>query len=73
MLINAVILVFNLIPAFPLDGGRVARALLWRHWGDLRRATQTAARLGRYFGFLLIALGVLEALQRRRRRVSGWR
>ncbi len=60
VLINAFILGFNLIPAFPLDGGRVARALLWRRGGDMRRATETAAGLGRVFGFLLIALGMLE-------------
>jgi Zn-dependent protease len=62
VLVNALILGFNLLPAFPLDGGRMARALLWRRWGDMQRATQTAARIGRGFGYLLIGLGVLEAL-----------
>jgi Zn-dependent protease len=57
--VNLLILGFNLVPAFPLDGGRVARALLWRRTGDIRRATDTAAGLGRAFGYLLIALGVL--------------
>ena len=57
--INLLILGFNLIPAFPLDGGRVARALLWRRSGDLGAATNTAASLGRGFGYLLIAFGVL--------------
>lgn len=57
--VNGLILVFNLVPAFPLDGGRVARALLWRHRGDLRSATDTAASLGRGFGYLLIGGGVL--------------
>jgi Zn-dependent protease/predicted transcriptional regulator len=61
-LINAMILGFNLLPAFPLDGGRVARALLWRRTGDLRRATDIAAALGRAFGYVFIALGVLSAL-----------
>jgi Zn-dependent protease/CBS domain-containing protein len=61
-LINALILAFNLLPAFPLDGGRIARALMWRHWGDLRRATEKAAALGRGFGFVLIALGVLSTI-----------
>jgi len=62
VLINGLILGFNLIPAFPLDGGRVARALLWRHSGDMQRATRIAAQMGRGFGFLLIGLGVLSLL-----------
>ncbi len=56
--INLLILGFNLLPAFPLDGGRVARALLWRRSGDIAAATNTAAALGRGFGYLLIAFGV---------------
>ena len=56
--VNLLILGFNLVPAFPLDGGRVARALLWRRGGDIRAATNAAAGLG---GYLLIALGVLVA------------
>ena len=61
-LVNGLIFAFNLMPAFPLDGGRVLRALLWRRSGDLRRATATAAGVGRGFGFLLIFLGGLEFL-----------
>jgi Zn-dependent protease len=62
LFVNAAILVFNLLPAFPLDGGRVARALIW-HWrGDLRRATATAAAIGRGFGYAMIGIGVLGAL-----------
>lgn len=59
---NVAILVFNLIPAFPLDGGRIARALLWRKSGDMHRATDTAARIGRVFGYVMIAFGVVVAL-----------
>jgi Zn-dependent protease/CBS domain-containing protein len=57
--VNLLILGFNLVPAFPLDGGRVARALLWRRSGDVQKATDTAAGLGRTFGYILIAGGVL--------------
>jgi len=61
-MINLVLAAFNLIPAFPLDGGRVLRALLWRWKQDLRRATRTAARVGEGFGIALIVLGVLAVL-----------
>ena len=62
-LINGMILVFNLMPAFPLDGGRVLRALLWRRSGEIASATDKAASWGRGFGYLLIGLGALEVLQ----------
>ena len=57
--VNAAILVFNLIPAFPLDGGRILRAALWRRSGDIHQATETAARIGRMFGYLMVAVGVV--------------
>jgi Zn-dependent protease len=57
--INVLILVFNLIPAFPLDGGRIARALAWKVTGDRNRATRGAARLGQGFSYLFIALGLV--------------
>jgi Zn-dependent protease/CBS domain-containing protein len=57
--VNVVLAVFNLVPAAPLDGGRVLRALLWRAHGDRLRAAVTAARAGRRFGVLLVCLGVV--------------
>jgi Zn-dependent protease len=60
LLVNVLILGFNLLPAFPLDGGRVLRSLLWRHNHDLARSTETAASVGRMFGYLIIGLGLLE-------------
>lgn len=56
---NAAIAVFNLLPALPLDGGRAARALLWRRTGDLPRATVIAARAGRWTGLGFVYLGLL--------------
>jgi Zn-dependent protease len=60
--VNALILLFNLLPAFPLDGGRIARAAAWRVTGDRGRATAFAARLGQGFSFLFIGGGVLLML-----------
>jgi len=60
--VNIVLAVFNLVPAAPLDGGRILRALLWRAHGDRVRAAVTAARAGRRFGFLLVALGLVLAV-----------
>jgi len=60
-LINFVLALFNLVPAFPLDGGRVLRGLLWSRAGRLR-ATRIAARAGRTFALLLIGLGVFGFL-----------
>ncbi|HEV2812993.1 MAG TPA: site-2 protease family protein, partial [Solirubrobacteraceae bacterium] len=59
---NALLLVFNLVPAFPLDGGRLARALAWRITSDRAKGTIFAARLGQGFGFLLIGWGAYELL-----------
>jgi CBS domain-containing protein len=59
--INILVLVFNLIPAFPLDGGRIARAIAWRLTGDRSKATRFAVTTGRGFSYLFIAAGVLLA------------
>jgi Zn-dependent protease len=62
-LINCILGVFNLIPAFPLDGGRVFRAIVWEVNKNFRRATLIAASTGRFFGFLLIMVGAWQALR----------
>lgn len=54
---NAIVLVFNLIPAFPLDGGRIARGLVWKLTGDRERGSRAAARIGQAFGIVLMGLG----------------
>lgn len=59
---NGAILVFNMLPGFPLDGGRVLHALLWWRNGDMLRSTAIAAAVGRALGVLLIAFGVFGAL-----------
>ena len=56
--INLALLVFNLIPALPLDGGRVLRAALWQSKGDLGWATRVGTDIGRVFGYLFIGLGI---------------
>ena len=63
-LINFMLAVFNLIPAFPLDGGRLLRGFLWNRLGKAR-ATRTAAGAGSFFAFLMMGAGVLNLLSRR--------
>jgi Zn-dependent protease len=60
--INMLILAFNLIPAYPLDGGRIARAIAWRVTGDRSRATRFAALVGSGFAWTFIAIGILLIL-----------
>jgi len=57
-LINLFLLVFNLVPAFPLDGGRMAQAVAWHVTGDRNKAARTTARIGQVFGWILIVGGV---------------
>lgn len=61
--INFVIVLFNLVPAFPLDGGRVLRSALWRWKHDLRWATRVTTSIGSGFGLFLMALGVFSFLR----------
>jgi Zn-dependent protease/predicted transcriptional regulator len=58
--INGMLALFNLIPGFPLDGGRVFRAAVWALTHDMRKATRIAATVGRGFGFLFILVGVWQ-------------
>ncbi len=58
--INLALALFNLLPGFPLDGGRMLRAGLWMRWGDLRRATAAAADWGNTIAWGLIAFGAME-------------
>ncbi len=58
--INALLATFNLIPGFPLDGGRILRALLWRRLGNLERATRIAARGGQLVALAFIAIGAVS-------------
>lgn len=60
--LNLVLAIFNLMPAYPLDGGRMLRAALWGWRDDLHGATRLAAAIGRGFGFVLIVLGVASVL-----------
>jgi Zn-dependent protease len=60
--VNFALLLFNLIPGFPLDGGRIARAIAWKATGSRTRATRFAGTLGRGFAYLMIGVGILMAM-----------
>ena len=55
---NILLLVFNLIPAYPLDGGRIARSIVWRVTGDKVRGTRVAAKMGQGFALILAGVGL---------------
>jgi Zn-dependent protease/predicted transcriptional regulator len=60
--VNFLLAVFNMVPGFPLDGGRVARAIVWRVTGDRMRATRFATTAGKYFGWMIMGIGLWELL-----------
>jgi CBS domain-containing protein len=60
--INIGIFIFNMVPGFPLDGGRILRALIWKRTGDVRKATRIAAGVGKTFSWILVAGGIFNFL-----------
>ena len=62
-MINMVLGIFNLVPAFPLDGGRILRAILWKASGNYGQATRWSATAGIYFSYAMMALGAWELVQ----------
>jgi Zn-dependent protease len=57
---NVLLALFNLIPGFPLDGGRILRAILWDRWDDMARATKVVSQIGNAFALFLIVVGALQ-------------
>jgi Zn-dependent protease len=61
--LNLALVLFNLIPGYPLDGGRVFRAIVWAITHNMQRATRIAANVGRFFGFLFIVVGFMRVFR----------
>ncbi len=61
--INLILAIFNLVPGFPLDGGRVLRGIVWGITGDFRKSSQIASASGRFFAYLMIFVGIWQALE----------
>jgi Zn-dependent protease/CBS domain-containing protein len=62
-LTNTVLALFNLAPAFPLDGGRILRSIIWWRTGDFRRSTRIASLLGSFFGAFLVVAGLVQIVE----------
>jgi len=60
-MLNIALAVFNLLPGFPLDGGRLFRSLVWKMTGDVTKATRFASTGGKWLGYVLVGLGILQA------------